>query len=102
MKQTGIVRYLDNQGRFVIPSEIRKCLDIKAGDGLSINMQGNKIVIEKYEPVEIDIKQMNVSFVDEIDIKEMNQWYKRYLQDELDHTKYCLNQIKTIDKQIII
>ena len=36
MKETGIVRRIDELGRVVIPKEIRKTLRIKEGDPLEI------------------------------------------------------------------
>ena len=36
MQATGIVRHLDELGRFVIPKEIRRSLGVKEGDGLEI------------------------------------------------------------------
>lgn len=36
MQATGIVRYLDELGRLVIPKEIRRSLGVKEGDGLEI------------------------------------------------------------------
>lgn len=36
MRATGIVRYVDDLGRVVIPKEIRKTLNIREGDPLEI------------------------------------------------------------------
>lgn len=36
MQATGIVRHLDDLGRFVIPKEIRRSLGVKEGDGLEM------------------------------------------------------------------
>ena len=36
MQATGIVRYLDELGRIVIPKEIRRSLGLKEGDGLEM------------------------------------------------------------------
>lgn len=41
--QTGIARKMDNLGRFVIPTEIRRSHGIKAGDSLVISVEGRKI-----------------------------------------------------------
>lgn len=54
MKATGIVRRLDDLGRFVVPREIRRTLGIEAGDALEIYKDDNGgIVIKKYIPEEI-------------------------------------------------
>ncbi len=49
MKETGIVRTIDHLGRFVVPREIRKVLDMKDGvDSFEIFMDGNNVVLKKY------------------------------------------------------
>lgn len=53
MKQTGIVRKLDDLGRIVIPKEIRRGLRIKEGSPMEIvlNDKGD-VVLNKYSMVE--------------------------------------------------
>lgn len=50
MKSTGIVRKVDELGRIVLPIELRRNLDIEERDALEIYMDGDKIVLRKYEP----------------------------------------------------
>lgn len=50
MKATGIVRRIDDLGRIVIPKEIRKTRGIKNGDSVEIFVDGDCIVLRKYEP----------------------------------------------------
>ncbi len=51
MKSTGIVRTVDSVGRFVIPKEIRRLLDITdAADALEVLVEGNEIKLRKYLP----------------------------------------------------
>ena len=50
MKSTGIVRKVDELGRVVIPKELRKTLDIAEKDGMEIYVDGNAIILKKYEP----------------------------------------------------
>lgn len=50
MKSTGIVRKVDDLGRIVLPIELRRMLDIGERDELEIYMDGDKIVLQKYEP----------------------------------------------------
>ncbi len=50
MKSTGIVRKVDEQGRVVLPIELRRTLDLGERDELEIYMDDDKIVLKKYEP----------------------------------------------------
>lgn len=50
MKNTGIVRMLDNLGRIVIPKELRRTLDLPAGTLMEIYTDNDRVVLEKYCP----------------------------------------------------
>ena len=50
MKSTGIVRRLDDLGRIVLPRELRKILGINPRDSLEIFMDGDCVILRKYEP----------------------------------------------------
>ena len=50
MKATGIVRPVDALGRVVIPVELRRNLGIKTEDSLEIFVDGQYIMLKKYEP----------------------------------------------------
>lgn len=50
MKSTGITRQVDELGRFVLPKEIRKALDINTRDALEIFTEGRSIILTKYQP----------------------------------------------------
>ena len=50
MKSTGIIRKIDELGRFVIPMEMRNKLDISSNDSLEIYVEGTTIMLRKYEP----------------------------------------------------
>mgnify|MGYP001256919210 CR=1 FL=1 len=50
MKSTGIVRKVDELGRVVIPIELRRTLRIAEKDALEIYVDGEKIILKKYEP----------------------------------------------------
>lgn len=50
MKATGIVRPVDPLGRIVIPIELRRNLGIKTDDSLEIFVEGQYIMLKKYEP----------------------------------------------------
>jgi transcriptional pleiotropic regulator of transition state genes len=49
MKSTGIVRRLDELGRVVIPKEIRNKLDIEEKDPIEVYIDGNSIILKKFE-----------------------------------------------------
>lgn len=50
MKATGIVRKIDGLGRVVIPKELRRVLKINDGDGIEIFVDGESMILKKYEP----------------------------------------------------
>lgn len=51
MKSTGIVRKIDNLGRVVMPKEIRRNLDMAEGDPVEFYVDGDRVILRKYEPV---------------------------------------------------
>lgn len=50
MKSTGVVRKVDELGRIVIPVELRRTLDIDVKDALEIYVDGEQVILKKYEP----------------------------------------------------
>lgn len=50
MKSTGITRQIDELGRFVLPIEIRRALDLKEKDALEIFTDEGRIILQKYQP----------------------------------------------------
>ena len=50
MKSTGIVRKVDELGRIVLPSELRKSLGIDVKDSLEIYTSGDSVILKKYLP----------------------------------------------------
>ncbi|ALZ64724.1 Transition state regulatory protein AbrB (plasmid) [Bacillus cereus] len=50
MKATGITRKVDELGRVVIPKELRNTLGIKEKSPLEIFVEGEDIVLQKYQP----------------------------------------------------
>ena len=50
MKATGIVRPVDSLGRVVIPIELRRNLGINTDDSLEVFVDGQFIMLKKYEP----------------------------------------------------
>ncbi len=50
MKNKGNIRLIDELGRIVIPIEMRNALEIKSGDLMRMELDGEKIVIQKNTP----------------------------------------------------
>ncbi|MDO5142300.1 MAG: AbrB/MazE/SpoVT family DNA-binding domain-containing protein [Eubacteriales bacterium] len=50
MKNTGIVRKVDELGRIVLPIELRRTMHIDVKDSLEIFVEGDQIVLRKYQP----------------------------------------------------
>lgn len=49
MKPCGVIRRIDELGRIVLPSDVRKALDLKSGtDRVEIFADGESIVLKKY------------------------------------------------------
>ena len=63
MKTTGIIRRIDDLGRFVIPKELRKTLRIKTGDSLEIFVENEDVILKKYSPME-SIEDAAFKYVD--------------------------------------
>lgn len=80
MKNTGIVRKLDELGRVVLPIETRNKLNMTTGTSLEIYVEGNKVILSKYEP--------NCTFCQN----------SKKLVDFMDK-KVCTNCIKKLEKK---
>lgn len=51
MKSTGMIRAVDKMGRVVIPKEIRRQLKVENDiDSFEIYMDGDKVILKKYQP----------------------------------------------------
>ncbi len=53
MKNTGIVRRLDELGRITLPIELRRNLDCAERDQLEIFVEDDRIILQKYAPTDI-------------------------------------------------
>ena len=49
MKSTGIIRKVDELGRIVLPIQLRRSLDIAERDELEIYLDGDRIILQKFE-----------------------------------------------------
>lgn len=59
---TGVVRKIDELGRIVIPKEIRKNLNIRNGEDVSIFVKDNMIVLKKYERA-LTIREISQKYI---------------------------------------
>ena len=50
MKSTGIVRKVDELGRIVLPIELRRTLGIEEKDRIEIFVEGESVILRKYQP----------------------------------------------------
>jgi len=82
LKSTGIVRKVDELGRVVIPIELRRTLGIGEKDALEIYVDGERIMLKKYEPACIftgnadDLVYFKGKMVSKQCIKELVDLYK--------------------------
>ena len=51
MKNTGIVRCVDELGRLVIPKEIRRQIGVSNNDPVEIFVEGECVILKKYTPL---------------------------------------------------
>ena len=51
VKSTGVVRKIDELGRIVLPSELRRVFGIHEGDELEISVDGEHIILNKRHDV---------------------------------------------------
>ncbi|WP_346961989.1 AbrB/MazE/SpoVT family DNA-binding domain-containing protein [Clostridium sp.] len=79
MKATGIVRKVDDLGRISIPIELRRTLGIDIKDPLEIYVDGDQVILKKYEPTCIfcgegkDIKRFDGKNICPICIKKIGK-----------------------------
>ncbi len=53
MKTTGVVRRLDELGRITLPIELRRNFQIGEKDPLEIYVEGDRIILKKYQDSDI-------------------------------------------------
>lgn len=59
MKETGIIRNLDELGRITLPIELRRNLHITDRDAIEIFVEDDSIVLKKFEPSDIFTGETN-------------------------------------------
>lgn len=65
MKQTGVVRKIDELGRIVLPKEIRRNLGIRDGESLEIFVDENGVYLQKFSKI-LDLKEMGKELCQDI------------------------------------
>ena len=103
MRATGFVRRVDDLGRIVIPKNIRRTLHILEGEPMEIFVDENKVIFQKYEANDLDIREHVRKYIADflitgvlsdgcenftISFSDKNGSYvssvKRYFKDEFD------------------
>lgn len=59
MKSTGIIRKIDELGRFVLPIELRKNMGINIKDPVEVFIENDQIILKKYDPSDIFTGEIN-------------------------------------------
>ena len=57
MKETGIIRRVDDLGRVVIPRDIRRFLRLNEGDPMEILVDKGSVTFRRYNPLKINKAQ---------------------------------------------
>jgi transcriptional pleiotropic regulator of transition state genes len=80
MKNTGIIRKLDNLGRAVIPIEMRRTLGIENRDRVDISLRNGAIILRKIEEQDIftgkitdDLIEFHGKMVSKENIKKLSE-----------------------------
>ncbi len=72
MKQTGVVRKIDELGRIVLPKEIRRNLGIKDGESLEIFVDEKGVYLQKYSKIS-NLKEISKELcIDIFDVMKIN------------------------------
>ncbi|MEX0416982.1 AbrB/MazE/SpoVT family DNA-binding domain-containing protein [Bacillus sp. C30] len=67
MKNTGVVRKVDELGRVVIPVELRRTLGIAEGTALDFHVDGENVILRKQEKscfVTGEVSESNLELLD--------------------------------------
>lgn len=79
VKNTGIVRRLDELGRITLPIELRRNLDLNEKDPVEIYVSEDTIILRKFEPVDTftgkreELIEFHGKMVSKDSIKELAQ-----------------------------
>ena len=67
MKNTGIIKQVDDLGRLVIPNEIRKFLGLTPGKKAALYLENNKLIVQPYEADESGLPDRAQKVFDDLD-----------------------------------
>lgn len=93
MKNTGVVRSIDNQGRIVIPSEIRNTMGLNEGIAMEFYIDNGNIVLKKYEEVDVNSLINNLRMIKErldsdseldMDINQISKFWSKDIEDAIE------------------
>ena len=79
MKNTGVIRKLDELGRITLPIELRRSLDLDVKDGLEITVQDDYIILRKAEAGDVfngrtdDLIEYEGKYISKSTIRELAQ-----------------------------
>lgn len=73
MKNSGIIRRIDDLGRIVIPKDVRKRLGIKEGTPVEINIENDTVVLVPYLSKAERLKRWERQIFARMD-KDIAQW----------------------------
>lgn len=65
MKQNLLVRRIDDLGRFVLPKDVRKKMNIRTGDYLELSVDNDIIQMRKYSCIQ-ELEHIATLFIDSI------------------------------------
>lgn len=104
MKETGVVRRLDELGRVVIPKEIRKRLKIDNGDLVDIYTEEDKVLLKKFHPLSHDLlvisafcNSVKETFKSDIVITDRHQIVYNTMDDQLNEQEIDKELLNRID-----
>lgn len=93
MKNTGVIRSIDNQGRIVIPSEIRNTMGLNEGIAMEFYIDNGNIVLKKYEEVDVNSLINNLRMIKErldsdseldMDINQLSKLWSKDIEDAIE------------------
>ncbi len=106
MKETGVIRRIDELGRIVIPKEVRKKLKIRNGDSIDIYIDNDKILLQKYsalkdleEIVKVLVETLSKSYNASIVISDMSKVLATSIKEVNIETSLSEDFTKIIEQQ---
>lgn len=93
MKNTGIVRLIDGQGRIVIPAEIRYTMGLIEGTAMEFYIDNGNIVLKKYEEIDFNLLINNLRMIKErldsdseldMDINQLSKLWSKDIEDAIE------------------